>query len=62
MDSKKPLNADQSAKPSRRKFFIGAGATVGAAALVSQTPVVPPLTFRVDSGLIDRLCVSSCGL
>jgi hypothetical protein len=39
MDSKKPLNADQSAKPSRRKFFIGAGATVGAAALVSQTPI-----------------------
>lgn len=26
-------------KPSRRKFFIGAGAAVGAVAVVSQTPV-----------------------
>ena len=26
-------------KPSRRKFFIGAGAAVGAVAVVSQTPI-----------------------
>jgi len=39
MDSKKTLTADQGTKPSRRKFFIGAGATVGAAAVVSQTPL-----------------------
>jgi len=51
MDSKKPLNADQSAKPSRRKFFICAGATVGAAALVSQTPIGQALVQEVGTAV-----------
>jgi len=57
MDSKKPLNAEQSAKPSRRKlpsrrkFFIGAGATVGAAALVSQTPIGQALVQEVGTAV-----------
>jgi len=49
MDSKNPLNAEQSAKPSRRKFFIGAGATVGAAAVVSQTPLGQALVQEVST-------------
>jgi hypothetical protein len=39
MDSKKVAEVQEKPKPSRRKFFIGAGVTVGAAAVASQTPL-----------------------
>ena len=39
MSTKSKVALSEENKPSRRKFFIGAGATVGAVAVVSQTPV-----------------------
>ena len=51
MDSKKTLTAHQGTKPSRRKFFIGAGATVGAAAVVSQTPLGQALVQEVGTAV-----------
>ncbi len=49
MDSKKTQQTEQNTKPSRRKFFIGAGATVGAAAVVSQTPIGQALVQEVGT-------------
>lgn len=51
MDSKKPQQTEQNTKPSRRKFFIGAGATVGAAAVVSQTPIGQALVQEVGTAV-----------
>ncbi len=39
MTTKSKVALSEENKPSRRKFFIGAGAAVGAVAVVSQTPV-----------------------
>ena len=39
MTTKSKVATSEENKPSRRKFFIGAGAAVGAVAAVSQTPV-----------------------
>jgi len=39
MSTKSTVAVSEVNKPSRRKFFIGAGAAVGAVAVVSQTPV-----------------------
>ena len=39
MSTKPTVALSEENKPSRRKFFIGAGATVGAVAVASQTPV-----------------------
>jgi hypothetical protein len=39
MSTKSSVALSKENKPSRRKFFIGAGAAVGAVAVVSQTPV-----------------------
>ena len=39
MSTKSKTALSEENKPSRRKFFIGAGAAVGAVAVVSQTPV-----------------------
>jgi len=36
-------------KPSRRKFFIGAGAAFGAVAVVSQTPVGKAVIQEIGS-------------
>ena len=38
MSTKSKVTLSEENKPSRRKFFIGAGAAVGAVAVVSQTP------------------------
>ncbi len=51
MDSKKTHLTEQNTKPSRRKFFIGAGATVGAAAVVSQTPIGQALVQEVGTAV-----------
>ncbi|CAN1503461.1 formate_TAT, formate dehydrogenase region TAT target [Burkholderiaceae bacterium] len=51
MDSKKTQQTEQNTKPSRRKFFIGAGATVGAAAVVSQTPIGQALVQEVGTAV-----------
>ena len=39
MSTKSKIAVSEENKPSRRKFFIGAGAAVGAVAVASQTPV-----------------------
>ena len=39
MSTKSIVALSEENKPSRRKFFIGASATVGAVAVASQTPV-----------------------
>ncbi|MBU3619415.1 hypothetical protein VC159_07890 [Polynucleobacter sp. JS-JIR-II-c23] len=39
MTVKSKVALSEENKPSRRKFFIGAGAAVGAVAVVSQTPI-----------------------
>ena len=39
MTTKSKVALSEENKPSRRKFFIGASAVVGAVAVVSQTPV-----------------------
>ena len=39
MSTKSKVALSEENKPSRRKFFIGAGAAAGAVAVVSQTPV-----------------------
>ena len=39
MTTKSKVALSEENKPSRRKFFIGAGAAIGAVAVVSQTPV-----------------------
>ncbi|MBU3624839.1 formate dehydrogenase [Polynucleobacter sp. JS-Safj-400b-B2] len=39
MTTKSKVASSEENKPSRRKFFIGAGAAVGAVAVASQTPV-----------------------
>jgi hypothetical protein len=39
MSTKSKVAFSEENKPSRRKFFIGAGAAVGAVAVASQTPV-----------------------
>jgi hypothetical protein len=39
MSTKSTVAVSEENKPLRRKFFIGAGAAVGAVAVVSQTPV-----------------------
>ena len=41
-------NAEEN-KPSRRKFFIGAGATVGAVAVASQTSVGKAVMQEIGS-------------
>jgi hypothetical protein len=51
MDSKKLNKTESNTKPSRRKFFIGAGATVGAAAVVSQTPIGQALIQEVGTAV-----------
>ncbi|QWE21913.1 formate dehydrogenase [Polynucleobacter sp. AP-Jannik-300A-C4] len=39
MTTKSATAVNEENKPSRRKFFIGAGATVGAVAVASQTTI-----------------------
>ncbi|MEY2628382.1 MAG: hypothetical protein RL066_198 [Actinomycetota bacterium] len=51
MDSKKLNKTESNTKPSRRKFFIGAGATVGAVAVVSQTPIGQALVQEVGTAV-----------
>ena len=43
-----PLTTEEN-KPSRRKFFIGAGAAVGAVAVVSQTTIGKAVIQEIGS-------------
>jgi hypothetical protein len=49
MSNKSAIAIAEENKPSRRKFFIGAGATVGAVAVVSQTPLGKAVIQEIGS-------------
>jgi hypothetical protein len=49
MNTKSTTAVTEETKPSRRKFFIGAGATVGAVAAVSQTAIGKAVIQEVGS-------------
>ncbi len=54
MSSKKPASAAKGNQASRRQFFIGAGAVVGAAAIISQTPAGKAVIKEVTSTVTDK--------
>ena len=49
MSTKSKVALSDQAKPSRRNFFIGAGAAVGAIAVASQTPVGKAVIQEISS-------------
>ena len=49
MSTKSKVALSEENKPSRRKFFIGAGAAVGAVAVASQTPVGKAVIQEISS-------------
>jgi hypothetical protein len=49
MNTKSTAVVAEENKPARRKFFIGAGATVGAVAVVSQTSIGKAIIQEVGS-------------
>ncbi len=49
MSAKSTVALSKENKSSRRKFFIGAGAAVGAVAVVSQTPVGKAVIQEIGS-------------
>jgi hypothetical protein len=54
MSSNKPATAVKGNQASRRQFFIGAGATVGAAAIISQTPAGKAIMKEVATTVADK--------
>lgn len=54
MDSKKVKEVQEKSKPSRRQFFVGAGATVGAAALASQTSLGQAIVQDVAEAVTSK--------
>ncbi len=49
MSTKSKVALSEETKPARRKFFIGAGATVGAVAVASQTSVGKAVMQEIGS-------------
>ena len=49
MSTKSKVALSDQAKPSRRNFFIGASAAVGAVAVASQTPVGKAVIQEISS-------------
>jgi serine acetyltransferase len=49
VSTKSKAAVSEESKPSRRKFFIGAGAAVGAVAVVSQTSVGKAVIQEIGS-------------
>ena len=49
MSTKSNVALSEENKPSRRKFFIGAGATVGAVAVASQTSIGKAVIQEIGS-------------
>ena len=54
MNTKSKAIAMDENKPSRRKFFIGAGAAVGAVAVASQTSVGKAVIQEIGSTVKDK--------
>jgi serine acetyltransferase len=51
VSTKSKVAVSEDNKPSRRKFFIGAGAAVGAVAVVSQTSVGKAVIQEIGSAV-----------
>jgi hypothetical protein len=49
MSTKSKVALSEEAKPSRRKFFVGAGAAVGAVAVASQTSIGKAVIQEIGS-------------
>ncbi|MEY3798915.1 MAG: hypothetical protein RLZZ406_216 [Pseudomonadota bacterium] len=49
MSTKSKIAVSEETKPSRRNFFIGAGATVGAVAVASQTSIGKAVIQEIGS-------------
>ena len=54
MSTKSKVALSEENKPSRRKFFVGAGAAVGAVAVVSQTSLGKAVIQEVGSTVKDK--------
>ena len=54
MSTKSTVALSEENKPSRRKFFIGAGAAVGAVAVASQTPVGKAVIQEISSAKVTK--------
>ena len=54
MSTKSKVALSEESKPSRRKFFIGAGAAVGAVAVASQTSVGKAVIQEIGSTVKDK--------
>ena len=51
MSTKSTTALGEESKPSRRKFFISAGATIGAAAVASQTTIGKAVMQEIGSSV-----------
>ncbi len=54
MSTKSTVALSEDNKPSRRKFFIGASAAVGAVAVASQTPVGKAIIQEIGSTVKEK--------
>jgi hypothetical protein len=54
MSTKSTVALSEEKKPSRRKFFIGASATVGAVAVASQTSVGKAIIQEIGSTVQEK--------
>ena len=54
MSTKSTVTSSEETKPSRRKFFFGAGAAVGAVAVASQTTVGKAVIQEISSTVKDK--------
>ena len=54
MSTKSTVALSEETKPSRRKFFVGAGAAVGAVAVASQTSIGKAVIQEIGSTVKDK--------
>ena len=54
MSTKSTMTSSEENKPSRRKFFFGAGAAVGAVAVASQTAVGKAMIQEIGGAATDK--------
>ena len=55
MSTKSKAALSEENKPSRRKFFVGAGAAVGAVAVVSQTTIGKAVIQEIGSTVTTKV-------
>jgi hypothetical protein len=54
MSTKSTVALSEETKPSRRKFFVGAGAAVGAVAVASQTSIGKAVIQEIGSTVKEK--------